>query len=121
MLIKGIDVAYLHSAEGSLGQWYLDTFELQKGYWDAHWQELKTEQGSRFAVDVTGYPRSPVEKQAVMLSFLVEDIYHAVHELAGRGVRFYPSAEQAVFDAGLSLVATFEDPDGNWMQLSQRK
>ena len=120
MLIKGIDVAYIHSSEGGLGQWYADTFDLQKGYWDAHWQELKTEQGSRFAVDVTVFPRSPVEKQAVMLSFLVDDIYAAVQELSRRGVRFYPSPEQAVFDTGPSLVATFQDPDGNWMQLSQR-
>jgi hypothetical protein len=36
-------------------------------------------------------------------------------------VRFYPSKEDAIFEAGPSLVATFQDPAGNWMQLSQRK
>jgi hypothetical protein len=41
--------------------------------------------------------------------------------LAGHGVRFYPSAVMAIFDVGPSLVATFLDPDGNGMQLSQRK
>jgi len=27
----------------------------------------------------------------------------------------------AIFDVGPSRVATFIDPDGNWMQLAQRK
>lgn len=58
-----------------------------------------------------------------MISFAVEDIHAAVKDLAGKGVRFYPDNDIAktIFDVGPSLVATFEDPDGNFMQLSQRK
>lgn len=56
-----------------------------------------------------------------MVSFEVDDIHAAVDDLAGRGVRFYPSGEKTVFDVGPSLVATFEDADGNWAQLSQQK
>jgi len=59
-------------------------------------------------------------KQAILLSFKVDDIRREVEALAGRGVRFYPSAETVIFDVGPSLIATFIDPDGNWMQLSQR-
>jgi hypothetical protein len=44
-----------------------------------------------------------------------------VRALAAKGVRFYPSAEETIFDVGPSLVATFEDPDGNWVQLNQPK
>ena len=62
-----------------------------------------------------------VEKQAVMISFRVDDIEIAVAELVAKGVKFYPSKEKAIFDVGPSLVATFVDPDGNWMQLSQPK
>jgi hypothetical protein len=62
-----------------------------------------------------------VESQAIMLSFRVADIQQAVETLSGRGVRFYPSAEEAIFEAGPSLVSTFQDPAGNWVQLSQRK
>ena len=58
-----------------------------------------------------------------MISFAVDDIYGAVRVLGERGVRFYPDddRDRAVFDVGPSLVATFEDPDGNYVQLSQRK
>jgi predicted enzyme related to lactoylglutathione lyase len=94
---------------------------LTKGYGDAHWQAFQVDEGSRFAIDFTSFPRSAVEKQAIVISFKVDDIRQAVGTLAARGVRFYPSAEEAVFDVGPSLVATFVDPDGNWMQLSQGK
>jgi len=77
--------------------------------------------GSRFAVDHTGFPSSVVQRQPLMVSFEVDDIHAAVDDLAGRGVRFYPSGEKTVFDVGPSLVATFEDADGNWAQLSQQK
>lgn len=120
-MIKGIDVVYLHSDHHALGDWYGEVLGLVKGYGDGHWQEFQVEAGSRFALDYTAYPKSVVEKQAVMISFRVDDIHTAVTELAARGVKFYPSPENAIFDVGPALIATFADPDGNWMQLSQRK
>jgi predicted enzyme related to lactoylglutathione lyase len=120
-MIRGIDVVYIHTPHRELGQWYADTLGLERGYGDEHWQEFQMADGSRFAVDRTGFPRSAIEKQAVMISFRVEDLQAAVQELASRGVEFYPSREATIFDVGPALVATFQDPDGNWVQLSQRK
>ena len=57
----------------------------------------------------------------MVISFKVEDIKKAVQEFAARGVRFYPSAEKTIFDVGPQFIATFEDPDGNWVQLNQTK
>ncbi|MHA1355887.1 MAG: hypothetical protein ACTSPK_13495 [Candidatus Heimdallarchaeota archaeon] len=36
-----------------------------------------------------------------------------------KGVEFY--GKNKIQDVGPTLVATFCDPEGNWMQLSQRK
>jgi hypothetical protein len=120
-MILGIDVAFIHSPHRALADWYADVLGLPKGYGDDGWQSFQMSEGSRFAIDYTTFPRSAVEKQAIVLSFKVDDIHQAVETLKKRGVAFYPSAETTIFDVGPSLVATFIDPDGNWMQLSQRK
>lgn len=120
-LILSVDVVYLHTPHRELSSWYRDTLGLSPGYGDEGWQEFILPEGSRFALDFTSFPRSVVEKQAVMLSFRVADIHEAVRVLTRRGVAFYPNAEGAVMDVGPTLVATFCDPDGTWMQLSQGK
>ena len=120
-LILGIDVVFLHSPHTELREWYKDKLGLTPGYGDAHWQEFNMPEGSRFGLDFTGYPRSVIEKQAVMISFKVADIHQAVVSVKEKGVSFVETPEGIVFDVGATLVATFQDPDGNWMQLSQRK
>ena len=122
-MIKGIDVAYIHTPNKELADWYSETLGLEKGYGDDGWQSLETKEGSRFGIDFIGYPSSTVQKQSIMLSFLVDDIHATVKELAAKGVRFYPDnkLDETIFDVGPALVATFEDPDGNFAQLSQRK
>lgn len=121
-MIRGLSVAYVHSPHGDkLAEWYSKILGLPvKGSFPG-WTEFGLDSGSRFAVDHTGFPRSVVEKQPIMLSFQVDDIEAEVRQLAAKGVRFYPSAEMTIFDVGPSLVATFEDPDGNWFQLNQPK
>jgi predicted enzyme related to lactoylglutathione lyase len=120
-LILGIDVVFLHSPHSELGDWYQEKLGLKPGYDDAHWQEFTMSQGSRFGLDFTGYPRSVIEKQAVMVSFKVADIHQAIDQLNKKGVSFAETPQGVIFDVGPALVATFQDPDGNWMQLSQRK
>lgn len=122
-MIKGISVAYIHTPNKELADWYHDKLGLPKGYGDDTWQAFKMKQGSTFALDFISYPSSTVQKQSVMISFEVEDIHAAVEELARKGVRLYPDNDRskAVYDVGPTFVATFEDPDGNFMQLSQRK
>lgn len=122
-MIKGIHVAYIHTPNKELADWYADTLGLKKGYGDDHWQNFETESGSGFALDFIGYPSSTVQKQSVMISFEVADIRQSVDELSKKGVRFYPDndLDKTIFDVGPTLVATFEDPDGNYVQLSQIK
>ena len=120
-MILGIDVAFIHTPHRALADWYADVLCLPQDYGDDGWQSFQVSEGSRFAIDYTAFPRSAVEKQAILLSFKVDHIRKEVGALAGQGVRFYPSAETAILDVGPSLVATFTDPDGNWMQLSRRK
>jgi len=120
-MIEGIDVIYIHSPYKELADWYADVLGLQPGYSDGHWTEYQTEGLTRFAVEHAAYPRSVVENQAIMISFRVSDIHQAVATLAESGVLFYPSLQETIFEAGPSLVATFQDPAGNWIQLSQRK
>ena len=72
----------LHTVE--LRDWYQEKLGLIPGYGDAHWQEFTMSQGSRFGLDFTGYPRSVIEKQAVMVSFKVADIHQAVDQLKKR-------------------------------------
>ena len=119
-MIQGIDVVFIHSPYKELAEWYSKVLGLAKGFSDSEWTEYQTEGVTRFAVEHVGYPRSDVENQPIMISFRVADIQLAVETLAARGVRFYPSAEETIFEVGPSLVATFLDPAGNWVQLSQR-
>ena len=121
-MIKGIGVTYIHSPHGEeLAGWYEETLGIRIKSQFPGWTELEMNQGSRFAIDHTSPPRSVVEKQPIVISFDVDDIGKAVNELSGRGVEFYPSAGGTIFDVGPTLVATFRDPDGNWVQLSQSK
>lgn len=122
-MIKGIDVAYIHTPNKKLADWYEETLGLKKAYGDDHWQSFQMSNGSRFAMDFISYPSSTVQKQSIMISFQVDDIQNAVETLAKKGVRFYPDNDlkKTIFDVGPTLVATFEDPDGNFVQLSQTK
>jgi predicted enzyme related to lactoylglutathione lyase len=121
-MIRGIGVAYIHSADrAKLAAWYAQKLDIPIAAEYPGWAEMQVESGSRFGIDQTNFPRSAVEKQPVILSFLVDDIHAAVKELASRGVRFVPSPETTVFDVGPSLVATFVDADGNWCQIHQTK
>lgn len=116
--ILGIDVIYLHTPHPALADWYHMVLGLPKGYGDGHWQEFSLQNGSRFAMDFTSFPRSVVEKQSIMISYRVADIEEAVRVFIERGVKFFNSPDNIIFDVGPSLVATFQDPDGNWLQLS---
>lgn len=122
-MIKGIDVTYIHTPNKELADWYAEKLELDKGYGDDHWQAMQMKDGSGFGFDFIDYPSSTVQKQAIVVSFEVEDIKAAVEKLAKKGVRFYPDndKEKTIFDVGPKLVATCEDPDGNFFQLSQIK
>lgn len=120
--IRGVEVAFVHSGNGQqLAEWYEEVLGLPRRFGDDHWIEFAVGGASRFAIDVTGFPRSEVEAQPLMISFTVDDLEAAVRDLDGKGVAFYPDAERTIFDVGPTRVATFRDPDGNWLQLAERK
>ena len=121
-MIEAIDVVFVHSQKGEqLAAWYAETLELPLEVVAPDWRELKTKEGARFAVDCTSFPRSTIEKQPIVISFKVSDIKAAVAKLETKGVTFYEGESGKIMDVGPTLVATFCDPDGNWLQLSQRK
>ena len=121
-MIKGISVVYLHSSHGEkLSNRYAETLGLPIKATSPGWTEFELMRGSRFGIDHVDFPGSVVQRQAIMISFEVDDIRSAVEYLAARGARFYPSNEDTIFDVGPSLVATFADPEGNWAQLNEMK
>ena len=73
-MIKGISVAYIHTPNRELANWYQEKLGLKKGYGDDTWQAFETNQGSKFALDFISYPSSTVQKQSIMISFDVDDI-----------------------------------------------
>lgn len=118
-MIKQLSVAYMHSPHGDgLADWYSKTLGIPIAAQYPGWTEFSMPAGSRLAVDHTSFPRSAVEKQPIVLSFEVDDMQATVNELAAKGVRFYPSLADTIFDVGPQLVATFVDPDGNFVQLN---
>ena len=121
-MIEAIDVVFIHSQKGEeLASWYARVLGLPQNVIAPEWRELKLKEGARFAVDCTSFPRSTIEKQPIVISFKVRDIKEAVKTLETRGVTFYEGDSGKIMDVGPTLVATFCDPDGNWLQLSQQK
>jgi predicted enzyme related to lactoylglutathione lyase len=58
----------------------------------------------------------PAEPHRVMLTFDVADIHQATADLKARGVRFAREPEREHWGG---WIATFLDPDGNYLQLLQ--
>jgi len=122
-MILGIDVVYLHVFDSeSLSKWYAEVLGLDFKFRtpDHSWQEYNFDNSppTRFAIEAIRMPISQTEKQPIMISFRVEDVTKLVAVLENKGVKFY--GEPKIQKEGLSLFATFQDPAGNWLQLSER-
>ena len=107
-----------------MAQWYQETLGVRLGFTtpDKSWQEfdLPTERPpTRFALDSPHGKRSDVEEQSIMISFKVEDIYAVVRSLESKGIELYGTP--TIKEEGPSLFVTFQDPEGNWIQMSQQK
>ena len=124
-MILGIDVVFIHVRNPEkMRQWYSDVLGLEIGFQadDSTWKEFILPQkdlATRFAHDHPEPSPSTIEKQPIMVSFRVDDISSAVTQLQRKGVDFY--GEHKIRDVGPSLAATFQDPEGNWIQISQPK
>lgn len=124
-MITGIDVVFFHAKDPvKLSNWYKEVLELEIGFQtpDFSWQEFKfSEERSptRFAIDFGGENPSEVEKQPIMISFKVVNIHDSIEKLESKGIVFF--GKNKINDVGTTLVVTFQDIEGNWIQLSQRK
>lgn len=124
-MIEGIDVVFVHVKDPIvMSKWYSNTLGLQIGLQtpDLSWQEFQFKSDrppTRFALDHPGPKPSEVERQRILVSFKVSDIHNTVKELEAKGVIFF--GDPKIQDAGPSLFAAFQDPEGNWLQISQRK
>ncbi len=124
-MIIGIDVVFLHVKDPDMmSNWYQEKLGLEISFSDPDksWQEFSfddTRLTTRFALDYGGPNPSPVEKQPIIISFKVEDIEIAVNKMVKKDVEFVGKSK--IFDVGPTLVATFKDPEGNYLQLSQKK
>ena len=120
-MIEGIEVVFIHSQNPALADWYNETLGLNTSYDDGHWIEFQTPAASsRFALDIVGDQPSAVEEQPIIICLRVADIEAAVKSLVERDVTFYNPANP-IFDVGPTRVASFQDPQGNWLQLAERK
>jgi predicted enzyme related to lactoylglutathione lyase len=124
-MIIGIDVVFLHVKDPEkMANWYNEKLGLNISFStpSKDWQEFKLIENrppTRFALDYGGPNPSSLEKQPIVISFKVKNIELAVEELEKKGIKFY--GKEKIFDVGTSLVATFQDIEGNYLQLSQRK
>ncbi|MHA1960872.1 MAG: VOC family protein [Candidatus Thorarchaeota archaeon] len=122
-MIIGIDVVFIHSKDPErLVEWYRDKLGIELGYSDSNWNEFVFDLGrppTRFAIEGVGDDPSKTEAQRIMISLRVTDVKEAVDTLEEKGVQFYGTPK--IRDEGPSLFATLRDPEGNWIQLSQRK
>ena len=121
MRVGGLDVVFVHVRKPETLAWYRDVLGLNVVFDDGHWAELGQSSNVRFAIDRVSPPISDVERQAILVSFRVESVAEAVEELQARGVRFFERGSSVIQDVGPTLVASFQDPEGNWLQLSQSK
>ncbi|MDF1538305.1 MAG: VOC family protein [Candidatus Thorarchaeota archaeon] len=124
-MITGIDVVFLHVQDPiMMAEWYRETLGVEMGFQtpDLHWQEFELDANrppTRFGFDHVGGTVSSVEQQRVMISFGVKDIHQLIDNLEEKGVHFY--GDPKIVDVGPTLFATTRDPEGNWLQFSQRK
>ncbi|NHJ46711.1 MAG: hypothetical protein FK733_02875 [Asgard group archaeon] len=124
-MIIGIDVVFIHVKNPEkMTKWYVEKLGLEIGFStpDKDWQEFSLDENrptTRFALDYGGPDPSKVEQQPIMISFKVENIFDAIKYLGLKGVKFL--GKDIISDVGPTLVATFQDPEGNYLQISQRK
>ncbi len=124
-MITGIDVVFLHVQDPiKMSEWYREILGVDMGFQtsDLHWQELELDTNrppTRFGLDHVEDTVSSVEKQKIMISFGVKDIHQVIDNLEKKGIQFY--GDPKIVDAGPTLFATTRDPEGNWLQFSQRK
>jgi len=99
-----------------LGAFYRDVVGLQQdpdaGEWSFH-------AGEGASIGIDGHSETAgrtKEPSRVLIDLMVDDIAAAEEELKARGVTFLRSQGKEFWGG---IISTFEDPDGNYLQLIQ--
>ncbi|MFW9908383.1 MAG: VOC family protein [Candidatus Thorarchaeota archaeon] len=124
-MITGIDIVFLHVKDSAkMIEWYKEKLGLDISFVseDGSWTEFRfpeNRSATRFAIEYIKDNSSEVEKQSIMVSFRVDDISKCIANLESKKIEFYGTP--IIREEGSSLFATIKDPEGNWIQISQRK
>jgi extradiol dioxygenase family protein len=124
-VITGIDIVFLHTKDSvKMSQWYKEKLGIDISFVadDKKWIEFRLPEhhpSTRFAIEHIGTLSSKVEQQPIMVSFRVDDIHKTIEEFESMGVEFHGFPK--IREEGVSYYSTIRDPDGNWIQISQRK
>ena len=95
-------------------EWY-SKLGVEAGPRHGPWQEMKLGGEVRFALHLG--ERLPGESTAVP-ALRVDDLDHEMSRLAELGIR---STDREITDTGTARFAGFHDPDGNEIQLMERR
>lgn len=113
MEIKGHTIIYATKDNDEvMGKFYKDILgctQDENGLWDLGGLKVGFDRHSKAAVKA-------LEPFRCMVTLTVNDINKSVAELTTKGVKFVRMPEQEVWGG---WFATFEDPDGNYIQLLQ--
>mgnify|MGYP006297464271 FL=1 len=121
LMIKGIDVVFFYSRKlNEMIKWYQDVFEMDfsRDVEDSDWAEFSFPENPLSARLAIHAWHKRVE-QEVMISFLVDDIHSLVKDLEEKEVELVGSP--VITELEDSFFATIRDPEGNLIQISERK
>jgi len=93
--------------------WYR-TLGLAPGPRHGAWQVMEVDGETRFALHEGDRPNGP---SSGVVAFRVEDLESEIERLAGHEIE--PTAD--ITDTGPSRFVTYQDPDGNEIQLLERR
>lgn len=93
---------------------YTDVLGLEAGPRYGDWQEFRIGGTARFALHGGAPPRTGA---TATVSFAVESLENAMSELAAAG--HHPTDE--ITDTGAARFVTYEDPEGNPVQILERR
>ena len=115
MRIDGIGVVFFWVADLDTSvAWYTEVLGLTAGPRYGDWQEFAIDGGTGFALHGGRLDGGPA---TAVVAFNTPDLQTAIDELAGWGA--VPIDE--ITDTGAARFVTFSDPDGNKVQLLERR
>jgi hypothetical protein len=119
-MILGLDVSFVPTHRRGPADPCSGELGLPGGFGDDHGHRYRLSEGSRFAMDLAGYPYPPVKKHAIAPGFTVSGLEPIVCDLASHGIRPVLADGATIRFAGPAPEATINNPVDNGLQLSQQ-